>query len=153
MTILDTRPAAAPADPFAALDSFGADTDEMAARFAAVVADFTPAPAATCLGCGRRITAAASVARGYGEGCWRRARRRAALLAGSFSDRQVEQAVEAVEDGAIVPAETPRAWLVVSSKGDEVYQTDGAACDCPAGQSGRICWHLASVALVERAAA
>ncbi|ADP84395.1 DUF6011 domain-containing protein [Pseudofrankia inefficax] len=140
-------------DPFAGLDPFGADTDEMAARFAAVVADFTPAPAPTCLGCGRALRSARSIAAGMGPTCLRNARRRAALLAGSFTDRQIEAAVEAVEDGAVIPAETPRVWLIVGSKGDEIYTTDGAVCDCLAGQNGRACWHLAATALVTPAVA
>jgi hypothetical protein len=103
-----------------------------------------------CLGgCGRVLRSPASIARKYGRRCWERAHRRAETLASSFTDEQVERAVEAVEDGAVVPGETPAVWYVVSSRGDAFYTVENAAiCDCEAGQAGRMCWHLGAVALV-----
>jgi uncharacterized Zn finger protein len=48
-----------------------------------------------------------------------------------------------------VPAAEPFVWLVVSSRGDDVYEVaNGARCTCPAGEAGRACWHLAAVGLV-----
>ncbi|MDT3438322.1 DUF6011 domain-containing protein [Pseudofrankia sp. BMG5.37] len=152
-------------DLFDIVGAFGDETDAMAERFAAVVAGVAleaapavtetpaePVPAAEvrCLGgCGRVLRSAASIARGYGRRCWERAHRRAETLAGSFSDDQVEAAVEAIEDGAVIPAAEAHVWLVVSSRGDEVYRVENAAvCDCEAGQAGRQCWHLGAVALV-----
>lgn len=123
------------------------ESDELAARFAAVVAStiVEAAPVAEqvaparCRDCGRPIRAAASVARGLGEGCLRKARRRAVELGDAYSDDQVEAAVEAVEDGAVVPDADAGVWLVVASKGEVVYTTDGAVFDCPAGKAGRAC--------------
>jgi len=133
-------------DPF----TFSDESDALAARFAAVVAPAPATPPARCLGCGRALRSAKSLAAGMGPTCLRNARRRASLLDGSFSDRQVEAAVEAVEDGAVVPAAVAGVFYVVGSKGDKVYETTAAGtCTCRAFvDGGRLCWHAAAVALV-----
>ena len=134
-------------DPFAALDQFGAETDEMVQRFAAVA---TPAPVVRCLGgCGRRLTSATSIRRGYGRQCWKRAHERAATLGPEYSDTQVESALEALEDGAVVPAAVPGVWYVVGSRGDAIYETTLATCTCERfGKRGKACSHMAAVSLV-----
>jgi len=157
------------ADPFAAYHQDGDEWDRQVATWEAedaaadrelvhlYVAEVTGAdPAATvepvvyCLGgCGRKLTSAESVARGYGRRCWRRAHERAATLGPEYSDRQVEAAVEAIEDGAVVPAAVPGVWYVVGSKGDAIYETTAATCTCKHfTERGKACSHMAAVALV-----
>jgi hypothetical protein len=121
---------------------------EQAPAIEDAVADKQAGPA-RCLGCRRPIRSARALARSYGEGCWRKARRRASELGAAYSDEQIEKAVEAVEDGAVIPGESAAVWLVVSSRGDEVYEVaGGAVCTCPAGEAGRGCWHLAAVEMI-----
>jgi hypothetical protein len=65
---------------------------------------------ARCLrpGCGRKLTAPASVKAGYGPVC--RARIRAAALAEAVKDftaKQVEKARELIADGGLVPTSGP----------------------------------------------
>jgi hypothetical protein len=99
-----------------------------------------------CLRCGRTLTSAASIARGYGKGCATRIRHAAAELAG-FKPEQVDAARLVIEDGAIVPLRG-RVFLVVSSDGDAVHRTTATACSCPAGIKNRRCFHRAAVALI-----
>lgn len=135
-------------DPFAAFHQLG-DSDDWS-EFDAIPA---PAPVVEpvirCLGCGRELKSETSRRVGLGRTCLRNARRRATLLDGSFTDAQIEAAVEAIEDGAVVPAAVPGIWYVVGSKGDEIYETTAATCTCKAfTEAGRLCWHRASVALI-----
>jgi len=96
--------------------------------------------------CGRRLYSAASRARGYGWGCWRRIRAAATLAAlAEFTAAQLEQARELIEDAAIVPAAILGVFHVVSSDGAEIYTTSLETCDCPAS---RACYHQAAAALV-----
>lgn len=128
--------------------TFGTETDEMAERFAAVA---TPVPVieVRCLGCGRVLHSAESRARGRGRACYRRAMDAAATLGPEFSDRQVEAAIEAIEDGAVVPSGIAGVWLVVGSRGDKVYATTVSTCECEHfAKRGRACHHMASVSLV-----
>lgn len=105
-----------------------------------------------CLGCGRTLRSAAAVARGYGSGCWakvRKAGRTVDLSAWTVS--QVEDARQAVEDGAVVPSTRSGVFQVVSSDGSEVYRTHADGCTCPNGlkpRPGRPCWHRAAVVIV-----
>lgn len=117
----------------------------------------TAAPATTpidCLGCGRTIVSARSLRAanrngGYGRGCARKVADRAKAAAQSEPATRLDAATEAIEDGAVVH-QTRDLWLVVSSKGDEVYTVDVATggCTCPAGEHGRSCWHQLAVELL-----
>jgi hypothetical protein len=101
-------------------------------------------------GCGRRLYCAKSRARGYGWGCWRRIRATAkaeALAAklAAFTARQIEQAVELIEDAAVIPAAIVGWFHVVSTDGGEIYEATAATCPCPA--TGE-CYHRAAVLMV-----
>jgi hypothetical protein len=101
-------------------------------------------------GCGRRLFCKTSRLRGYGWGCWRRIRAAARLEAlaaklAAFTSRQIDQAIEAIEDAAIIPAAIIGWFHVVSSDGSEIYEATAAACPCPASKE---CWHRAAALLV-----
>ena len=101
-------------------------------------------------GCGRRLYCAKSRARGYGWGCWRRIRAAAkaeALAAklAAFTARQIEQAVELIEDAAVIPAAVIGWFHVVSTDGSEIYEATASTCPCPA--TGE-CYHRAAVLMV-----
>jgi len=99
-----------------------------------------------CLRCGRMLHCAASRARGYGWGCWARirgARKLAALV--QFTRRQVDQAVELIEDAAVIPTAIATVFRTVSSDGQRIYLMTVNACTCPA--SG-LCFHRAGVLMV-----
>jgi hypothetical protein len=99
-----------------------------------------------CKGCGRALTSAASIARGRGRTCHRRA-----VAEATYSAAQVAKAQEVVELGAIAPTgeRTTRRHLVfavVASDGVARYRTTCTACTCPAGRKARRCYHrLAAV--------
>jgi hypothetical protein len=75
-----------------------------------------------------------------------RARKLAELL--NFSLRQLDQAVELIEDAAISPTALAAVFRTVSSDGLHVYLTTRNACACPA--SGP-CFHRAGVTMVTAA--
>lgn len=106
----------------------------------------TAAPTTNCLRCGRALTSAKSVAAGYGRGCQRKIRQNTETLGAQFTDRQIEDAVELVEDGGAVPVDGVT-WLTVGSRG-EIYTTTAHSCTCTAGQNGRACYHVAGVLAV-----
>lgn len=97
-------------------------------------------------GCGRRLYCAASRARGYGWGCWRKIRAAVKLAAlAEFTARQIEQARELIEDAAIIPAGVLGLFWSVSTDGSEFYRTTREVCDCPAS---RECYHQAALVMV-----
>ena len=101
---------------------------------------------AHCHRCGRRLYSAASIAAGYGKGCWaiiRAARKLAALI--NFTRQQVEDAIEIIEDAAIVPSAVAGLFYTVSSDGTEIYDTTADGCNCPAAKA---CKHNAAVIMV-----
>jgi hypothetical protein len=107
----------------------------------------TTGHAAKCHRCGRAITSALSIARHYGGGCWaivRKAARRINDLLAAFTRRQVDQAVELIEDAAIIPGHDGL-FYAVSSDGAEVYEVTAAACSCPAS---RECYHRAAALIL-----
>lgn len=105
-----------------------------------------PQNSTNCLRCGRKLTSAASIARGTGKGCAARIRRAASGL-DEFKPDQVEAARLVIEDQAIVPLRG-RIFLIVSSDGDAIHRTTRTACSCPAGIKQRRCFHRAAVALI-----
>lgn len=109
----------------------------------------TPAGQHRCMRCGRRLQAAASIAAGYGSGCRARIRTaaRTADLA-AWTQRQLEDARELIEDGGVVPTSRPDVFRTVSSDGLEIHLTHPGACNCPAGLRSVRCYHRAAVALV-----
>jgi len=104
-----------------------------------------------CHRCGRTIRSAVSCARKYGSGCWTIVRRAARVLndrLAAFTRRQLDQAVELVEDAAIIPADQDGVFYAVSTDGTEYYRTTAESCLCPAGERGNPCYHRLAVLLV-----
>ena len=105
-----------------------------------------------CLGCGRKITSPESIAVMRGSGCRAKIRRAAkAADLSQWTESQIEDARQAIEDGAVVPTGRPGVFNVVSSDGTEVHLTHSDGCNCPNGlrtRPPRPCWHRAAVAIV-----
>jgi Family of unknown function (DUF6011) len=111
---------------------------------------------AKCLrpGCGRKLTAPASIAAGYGPVCRRRIREAAAdIEVPDVKPEQHAKAVELIEAGGLVPSIRPGVFFAVSSDGSTTYITDTGAgtCTCKAGERGRRCYHLIAAGLVDAA--
>jgi Family of unknown function (DUF6011) len=103
----------------------------------------------SCLRCGRKLAAASSVAAGYGRCCARKIR--AAIASAEptdFTAAQHEKAAELITSGGVVPARFPGVFGTVASAGDAYYLTHSAACNCPAGLHGLLCYHVAAVRLI-----
>jgi hypothetical protein len=105
-----------------------------------------------CLGCRRPIRAAESLATGYGAGC-RAKIRKAAKTAdlSAWTPAQVEDARQAIDDGAVVPSTREGVFHVVSSDGSEVHRTAEHGCNCTSGlktRPTRPCYHRCAVAIV-----
>lgn len=98
-----------------------------------------------CTRCGHKLTAADSIARGYGRRCGQIIA--AEAKASQEKPEAIAKALELLADGAVVPLRPGRVWLVAGSKGT-TYRTAPAACTCPAGVRGRICYHRVATALV-----
>jgi hypothetical protein len=102
-----------------------------------------------CLRCGRRLRSDRSIAAGYGADCRARIRAAAKLAAlAAWTERQLEQARELIEDGGVVPTSRPGVFRTVSSDGEEFHLTHIEACNCPAGLKSKLCYHRAAVTLV-----
>lgn len=109
---------------------------------------------ARCLrpGCNRKLTDPKSVATGYGPRC--AAKIRAAAKAADLSAwtaSQIEDARQAIEDGAVVPSSREGVFHVVSSDGEEVHRTAEHGCNCTNGlktHQPRPCWHRCAVVIV-----
>ena len=103
---------------------------------------------AQCLRCGRALTSAASVSRGYGRTCSAKIKAAAgtADLLG-FKAAQLASATELIEDGAIVPLRRT-VFTVVSSDGTETYLSHPTNCTCPAGIKGHRCYHMAAARML-----
>ncbi|HZR50076.1 MAG TPA: DUF6011 domain-containing protein [Streptosporangiaceae bacterium] len=103
---------------------------------------------ARCLrpGCGRKLTAPASVAAGYGPRCLARIRKAAIETAfAGFTLAQRGKAAELIADGGLVPTSRPGVYRASSSSGDVTYLVHSAMCTCPAGMHERPCYHVAAV--------
>jgi hypothetical protein len=111
-------------------------------------------PTANCLSCGRRLTAARSVAAGRGRACQAKVNRAARTADLSrYKPFQVEKAAELLEQGGLIPTSRPGVWTAVSSDGDTRYLVDQLAhtCGCKAGQRGIDCYHLAGADILAHA--
>jgi hypothetical protein len=102
---------------------------------------------AHCKRCRSLLTSARSVARGYGDHCWRLERRERAAAAAGFKRHQVASALELIEDGAILPLR-PGLYVVVSTDGSEFYEATPHSCACKAFEAGRLCYHRAAALMV-----
>jgi len=106
-----------------------------------------------CHRCGRTLRSAVSCTRKYGSRCWaivRKAARGLNDMLAVFTRRQVDQAVELIEDAAIVRADQADVFYVVSSDGTEIYRSSLESCDCPASKE---CYHQAAILIVTGKAA
>ena len=108
---------------------------------------------AKCLrpGCGRKLTAAASIKAGYGPVC--RAKIRLAAINEAikgFALAQVDKARELIADGGLIPTGRPGVFRAVSSNGTDTYLTHPATCSCAAGRRGKAtpCYHSLAARLV-----
>lgn len=105
-----------------------------------------------CLDCRRPIRSAESLATGRGAGCRakiRKAARQADLSA--WTPQQVEDARQAIEDGAVIPSTRKGVFHVVSSDGTEVHLVHRAGCNCTSGLKTlptRPCFHRCAIAIV-----
>lgn len=107
---------------------------------------------ARCLGCRRPIRSAEALATGYGAGC-RAKMRKAAKTAdlSAWTPSQIEEAKQAIEDGAVVPSNRDGVFHVVSADGSEVHLTAEHGCNCANGLRTlppRPCFHRCAVAIV-----
>ena len=109
---------------------------------------------AHCLrkGCGRRLTAPASVAAGYGPTCLRKVRAAVETVAAAFKPAQVAAALQLIGSGQITPADARGAYLVTSSDGLVDYLTTASTCNCPAARRHLACKHRCGVQLYAAAA-
>jgi hypothetical protein len=105
-----------------------------------------------CLRCGRELRSAEALARGYGEGCWRKVRKAAVQVdLSAWTESQADDARQAIEDGAVVPSTREGVFHVVSVDGSEVHRTAERGCNCTNGlktRQPRPCWHRCAVAIV-----
>lgn len=110
---------------------------------------------AHCHRCGRTLTAAASIARGYGRACRAKVREAAKVVdLTEYKAFQVAKAEELIEQGGIVPTSRTALFLAVSSDGTSRYMVDATehSCSCPAGDKGRHCYHLLAADILTAAA-
>jgi hypothetical protein len=109
---------------------------------------------ARCLrpGCGRKLTSPESVARGMGRHCARLVREAARTAdLSAWTPAQVEEALQAIEDGAVVPSGREGVLLVVSVDGSEVHRVHRDGCNCVNGlksRPSRPCWHRCLAVMV-----
>jgi hypothetical protein len=109
---------------------------------------------ARCLRCGRKLSAAKSVAASFGPGCLAAIRREAREHAlDGLTAKQAAEATEIVADGGVVPSAHKGVWLAASGDGSQVYRaTPGGQCNCKWGMRtlpGKPCKHVGAVRLVQ----
>ena len=107
---------------------------------------------ARCLRCGRKLTAAGSVARRLGKACAAKvaAATQAADLS-AWTPAQVADALQAIEDGAVVPSTRDGVFHVVSTDGTGVHLTAAGWCDCRASEKDKLCYHRCAVVIMTAA--
>jgi hypothetical protein len=101
-----------------------------------------------CLGCGRPLRSAKSIAAGRGRVCQRKVRQaEQAIDLTDYKAHQIASARELIEDGAIIPLRSV-IFIAVSTDGTETYKTAPTACTCPAGTKGSRCYHTLAARLL-----
>ncbi|HET9893694.1 MAG TPA: DUF6011 domain-containing protein [Streptosporangiaceae bacterium] len=106
--------------------------------------------ASKCARCGRPLTSAASIARGYGRHCL--ARKRAEVIAAAtegYKPEQIDKAHALIASGGITPMRRPGFYRAESSDGTTAYIVCAQTghCGCPNGQRSRRyggCYHVAA---------
>lgn len=104
---------------------------------------------AKCLRCHRKLTAAKSIADGYGRSCRTKVKAAAkAEVVAQFKPALVAKAEELIEQGAIIPLRGRRVFQVVASNGVDRYLSAPQSCNCPAGLRARhACYHRIAAAI------
>ena len=105
-----------------------------------------------CLNCGRTLTSATSVSRGYGKTCAAKIRKAKTVAdLTEFKPAQIDSALELIEDAAIIQIR-PRIYRSVSTDGTALYLTATTGqCNCPAGIRGTRCYHVAAARMLAAA--
>lgn len=107
---------------------------------------------AKCLGCGRVLRAAKSIAAGRGRRCLAKVREAVKAAASAFKPAQVAKAEELIADGGILPIRGRRVFRVVSSNGAATYLAAPQACNCAAGlKSKNTCYHRVAATILAAA--
>ena len=109
--------------------------------------------ATPCLRCGHKLSAPASVKRGYSLRCWRLERAEAKerddaierAIAG-YSDRQKADAKTLIRAGKLKPAARKGLYRIRSRDGKRVYLASSGYCPC---RSFGPCYHRASAAIAD----
>lgn len=105
-----------------------------------------------CLGCGRTLTSATSIARRRGPVCHARVAAAARTTPQpGYKPEALDKAADLIEQAAIVPARRPGLYHTVSSDGTTTYLTHACGCTCPAGRRGRACYHRAAARILDAA--
>jgi uncharacterized Zn finger protein len=101
-----------------------------------------------CRRCDRVLRSATSIAAGIGPTCARRHRAAAQIVLERYSNDQVAKVIDLLTTGGVTRIDR-HTFRATSSKGAEyVVDTTQATCNCPAGQHGRACYHLAAAQLL-----
>jgi hypothetical protein len=107
-----------------------------------------PSVQARCLGCGRPLRTAKSIAAQRGPVCAAKVRRaEQAVDTSDYQPHQVTSARELIADAAIIPLRSV-VFLTVSTDGTETYRSAPTACTCPAGLKGARCYHQLAARLL-----
>ena len=112
---------------------------------------------ANCLRCGRKLTSAQSIARGYGRTCGAKIREAAKVVdLAEFKDAKSAhaKAVELIETGSIVGTRHAGQYLAVSSDGTQTYLVDTIerSCTCRGHQRTGHCYHMVAANILTAAA-
>lgn len=107
---------------------------------------------AECAKCGRTLRSEKSISLGYGRTCARKIRdAKAVAELAEFKPTQIADAVELIEDAAIIQLRG-RIYQSVSSNGQELYLTATTGqCNCPAGLRSVRCYHVAAARILNAA--
>lgn len=103
---------------------------------------------ARCAGCGRKLTSAQSIARGFGPTCYRRISAATKAIALVTKPKAMEAATEILRKGMIRKIEAD-VYSVLSSDMHTTYYVDHGVCGCPAGSHGRQCKHVVARDVME----
>lgn len=103
-------------------------------------------------GCSGKLTSPESIARGYSKACAAKVRAAAKTAdLSAWTPSQVEDARQAIEDGAVVPSNREGVFHVVSNDGSEVHLVHTDGCNCTSGLRTlppRPCFHRCAVVIV-----
>lgn len=104
----------------------------------------------TCTRCGRKLTALASMARGFGRHCAGivAKAKKLRLMYAAYSPDQVVKATLLLASGKMAHC-GEGVWRVPASNGHDHYLTGTGTCQCPAGRRGRACYHRLAVGVRE----